>query len=736
MSGANISESEINEPNRWRLETPGHSGWKRTARPDDPDKYLMISADCHCNEPSNLWVERIDRKFRDRLPRIEVDENGVKWAISEGWARSRLLDSRLEGEDHLRSKAGADPEQRLKDQIRDGVDAEIIFPNKGLTMWATPDADFAHAQCRIYNDWAWETFAKYNDRMSPLAAIATADLPGSIEEVERVAKLGFRGLTLPCKPIFGAHDARHPNYNLPIFDPLWSVIQEADLPITFHVSTGRDPRAARKDGGAVINYVSHSLVPTIEPVANLCGSGVLERFPGIKFAAIESGIGWVAWALGAMDEAYHKHHMWALPRLKMLPSEYFRAHGYASFQEDPVGLDLAVKYNLTNNFLWANDYPHHEGSWPHSAEAIEREMGGLPEDARAKILGLNAARLFKFDVDALTKSHRDRVGGELSGYLMPSSEFSHHYANLEGVRIHYVTMGQGAPVVLLHGWPQTWYEWRRVMPLLADKYSLVAPDMRGLGDSSRPTSGYDKKTVANDIWMLMHEHLKHARFAVVGHDWGAPVAFRLAADHPNEVTHLAMLDVPVPGDQPAGCRDRRRAAMVAPVPSGARSARSACLRPRTALSRILLHERMRSGRRDRPRRHRGIRAHLLAAGRDARGLQLLPCAHERRRRQSRHLRDRIQTSDADAGTRRRRSARPRRSRSRIASPRRSSRIRRLGPRLRPFHPRGETGRARQSVARVPREVDFASVRNRSLVRLAHNVVTSGEMPWILIFLQM
>ncbi|HSY78119.1 MAG TPA: amidohydrolase family protein, partial [Verrucomicrobiae bacterium] len=70
---------------------------------------------------------------------------------------------------------------------------------------------------------------------------------------------------------------------------------------------------------------------------------------------------------------------------------------------------LAVKYNLTNNFLWANDYPHHEGSWPHSAEAIEREMGVLPDDARAKILGLNAARLFKFDVDMLTRTRRDRV---------------------------------------------------------------------------------------------------------------------------------------------------------------------------------------------------------------------------------------------------------------------------------------------------------------------------------------
>jgi len=135
---------------------------------------------------------------------------------------------------------------------------------------------------------------------------------------------------------------------------------------------------------------------------------------------------------------------------------------------------------------------------------------------------------------------------------MECSEFSHHYANLKGVRIHYVTTGQGAPVVLLHGWPQTWYEWRHILKSLADRFSLIAPDLRGLGDSSRPSSGYDKKTVADDVWKLMHDHLGHARFAVVGHDWGAPTAFRLAADHPAEVTHLAMLDVPVPGDQPAG----------------------------------------------------------------------------------------------------------------------------------------------------------------------------------------
>ena len=407
--GASVISDAIDQNNKWRLDTPGHQGWKRTARPDDPNHFLMISADCHAQEPANLWAERIDKKYAHRLPRVEVDENGVKWSISEGWARSRLLDSSLTGEDFFRNSRGYDPLERLRDHVRDGVDAEIIFPNKGLTMWATTDAEFANAQCKIWNDWAWETFGPYNDRMSPMASIATADVNLATAEIQRVAKLGFRGLTLPCKPIFGAHDSRQPNYNLGMYDPMWAAIQDADLPITFHVSTGRDPRAARKDGGAVINYVSHSLVPTIEPVAHLCASGVLERFPRIRFGAIESGIGWVAWALEAMDEAYIKHHMWAFPKMKKKPSEFFHSNGYASFQEDPVGLDLAVKYNLVDNFLWANDYPHHEGSWPHSAPAIERQMKDLSDDQRAKILGLNAARLWKFDVDKLMGYRKQRA---------------------------------------------------------------------------------------------------------------------------------------------------------------------------------------------------------------------------------------------------------------------------------------------------------------------------------------
>ncbi len=394
---------QIDEPNRWRLETPGHSGWKRTARSDDPNRYLMISADCHANEPSGLWLQRMDKKYHNRLPRIEVDENGVKWVVNEGMQRSRLLDSHLAGEDDMRNKSGYTPEQRIADHRRDGIDAEIMFPNKGLSVWATTDAEFGNAQCKVWNDWAWELYGPYNDFMSPIAAIMTADVNMAIEEIKRVAKLGFRGVNLPCKPIFGAHDARHPNYNMTMFDPMWAAIQDCDVTITFHISTGRDPRAARKDGGAIINYAAHALSPTVEPIACLCASGVLERFKKLRFAGIECGIGWVPWALEAMDEAARKHHMWAFPKLKKLPSEYFREHGAASFQDDPIGLELAERHNLVNNFLWANDYPHHEGSWPHSAQSIERQMGELKEESRTKILGLNAARIFKFDVDALIR---------------------------------------------------------------------------------------------------------------------------------------------------------------------------------------------------------------------------------------------------------------------------------------------------------------------------------------------
>jgi pimeloyl-ACP methyl ester carboxylesterase len=115
-------------------------------------------------------------------------------------------------------------------------------------------------------------------------------------------------------------------------------------------------------------------------------------------------------------------------------------------------------------------------------------------------------------------------------------------ADLGDVQLHYVSAGAGEPVVLLHGWPTTWYEWRDVIPVLAERYHVIAPDLRGLGDSSRPESGYDKRTVSEDVWLLVHDVLGHESWHLVGHDWGGPTAYSLAAAHPDSVRRLVIVD--------------------------------------------------------------------------------------------------------------------------------------------------------------------------------------------------
>ncbi len=135
--------------------------------------------------------------------------------------------------------------------------------------------------------------------------------------------------------------------------------------------------------------------------------------------------------------------------------------------------------------------------------------------------------------------------------MTASLDVTHHYAAVDDVMIHYVmagpALGKAPVVVLLHGWPQTWYEWRHIIPGLAERTTVIAPDLRGLGDSSRPLTGFDKKTVANDIWRVLHETLKIDRFFLVGHDWGGPTAFALTAAHRDAVRRLAILDVTIPG---------------------------------------------------------------------------------------------------------------------------------------------------------------------------------------------
>jgi pimeloyl-ACP methyl ester carboxylesterase len=129
---------------------------------------------------------------------------------------------------------------------------------------------------------------------------------------------------------------------------------------------------------------------------------------------------------------------------------------------------------------------------------------------------------------------------------MTSVTAAHHTAQVNGTRLHYVTAGEGPPVMLLHGWPQTWYEWRHVIDLLADEYQVVAPDLRGFGYSAKPAAGYDADTMAADLAALA-DHLGLRDVTVLGHDWGAVFGYVYAAKTPSQVRALGIVEMALPG---------------------------------------------------------------------------------------------------------------------------------------------------------------------------------------------
>lgn len=137
---------------------------------------------------------------------------------------------------------------------------------------------------------------------------------------------------------------------------------------------------------------------------------------------------------------------------------------------------------------------------------------------------------------------------------MNEPSIAHHTVSLADVDLHYVRSGSGPPLILLHGWPQTWYEFHSVIPELAKHFDVIAPDMRGMGDSSKPASGYDVKAVSNDIAQLC-DALNLSDVSVVGHDLGGPVAYTLAASQSELVARLALFEAPLPGIELSGLKE-------------------------------------------------------------------------------------------------------------------------------------------------------------------------------------
>jgi uncharacterized protein len=365
----------------------------------------FISADGHVMEPADLWIKRMDQRFRDRAPRIESRED-ADYLLIEGLAPAAVTDligtmanEKAEGKpilarNHNRYadvRAGAlDPLLRLADQDLDNLSAEVVYPNDAMFIYAARDLEYRRECLRAYNTWLGEYCSAAPNRI-----LGAGMLPGgepiqwSIDEAQRCAKLGLKSVMLPA-------DLPRIPYGDPINAPLWSALQDLGMPVAFHnaaserIDFEQFPATA---GGTMMATVNVKIAGQLRTFASLISSGVAASYPNLRFVIVEGGIGWIAAVTRLMDHWWEDHHHWLEPKLDEPPSFYARRQFHHTFEDDKAGLMHLAMLNA-NGLMWGSDYPHTEGTFPHSREQIAKDFADLPADVTRKIIRDNAARLY------------------------------------------------------------------------------------------------------------------------------------------------------------------------------------------------------------------------------------------------------------------------------------------------------------------------------------------------------
>ncbi len=329
---------------------------------------VLISADSHVIEPIDLWAERVPGRLRQRAPVF----------------RPRQGD-----------KPGAeDPANRARIMEEDGVSAEVLYPTYGLGLFGLEDPDLQEACFEVYNDWAMGYCAHHPGRLVAIPCIPCYDIDRGIKELERATNGGMKGGLIWQVP--------HPDYPFTSghYEPLWEAAQALDAPVNIHILTGfnytKDP--ARRTG--VEQFRSTVNLKTCEAadvLVYLIFGGVLERYPGLKIVVVESEIGWMPFYLQQWDYYYHRFIKDAQRLIKEPPSFYFNRQVYATFFNDNVGAHNFAWFGH-DRFMWSNDFPHGNTTWPNSRKVIERDLGGLPPDVRSKLVRENVLKLYNLPV--------------------------------------------------------------------------------------------------------------------------------------------------------------------------------------------------------------------------------------------------------------------------------------------------------------------------------------------------
>jgi predicted TIM-barrel fold metal-dependent hydrolase len=363
---------------------------------------FVFSCDGHVVEPSDLFEANLPPELLRHGVRSEIKDGMLTSYAGDNITMRRPLDSgppRLgpDGEPFGRPnrRGNRELDWRKKDMELDGVDAEVLFPSIGLTVFMIehPEAELASAQ--VYNDWHHALAKDESDTFVRCGIVPVRDTRNAVAEIERLADLGFTTAMIPSyiDPVSGL-----PQYTSDYWDPVFDAAQRCNMVFSLHTGTGRyDVRSFRGPGGAVMNYGIQSCDGWITIMALVSG-GVLDRFPGVHVAVIEGGASWLAPLVERMNEIYIAHAPFVRPKLSVMPGEVVQRQVHCQFQADRAAI-MSRSVTGTAALLWGADYPHHEGTFPNSKNVMAHLFDDIDisEQDKADILGGNAARLYRLN---------------------------------------------------------------------------------------------------------------------------------------------------------------------------------------------------------------------------------------------------------------------------------------------------------------------------------------------------
>ena len=383
---------------------------------------IIVSIDDHTIEPPDLFDRHVPAAYKDQAPKLLRDEGGFDHWVFEGKDVATVgLNATVSWP---KEEWGFNPcsiaemrpaayriDERVRDMNRNGVLASMCFPSmpgfSGGRFQEADDKDLALVMLKAYNDWHVEEWCgSHPGRFIPLAIGPAWDMDEMVDEVKRVAAKGCRAISMPEMP----HLQGLPTYQSEYWNPFWTVVSDEDVVVCLHIGQGMDAINMGPDL-SMDNYMVLSTQVSALCVQDLLWGPAMRKYPKLKFAFSEGGIGWIPFLMDRVDRHYLNQRWLGQDFAGKMPSEVFREHSLACFIADPTSLKLYEEIGI-DIIAFETDYPHSDSLWPDAPEYLLEQCdgAGMSDEDIAKVSWKNVARFCSYDPFAVIAKKQATVG--------------------------------------------------------------------------------------------------------------------------------------------------------------------------------------------------------------------------------------------------------------------------------------------------------------------------------------